>query len=121
MCEPSGLSAAGVPLLYNDVFRVVHDLFGHVLHAARMDVAGEFTAALGHLRMYSPPAHPVLFVEQVSQICWFFYGPHLRRPDGTRPRRGQPGWTPPAERPYPEQKVVRCPPHFLTRFMEAFV
>ncbi|MBQ1049117.1 crotonobetainyl-CoA--carnitine CoA-transferase [Micromonospora sp. C51] len=120
LCAPSGVTVDGVELLHNDIFRVVHDVFGHVLHGATMGVAGEFRAAYGHLAMYSPLVHPVVFTEQVSQICWFFHGPHLADRTGRWPRRGAPGWIPPAERPYPEQKLFPCPPGFLDRFIASF-
>lgn len=38
-------------------------------------------------------------------VCWFFYSAHLRTECGRLLARGEPGWVPPAERPYPEQKV----------------
>ncbi|HEU5111578.1 MAG TPA: crotonobetainyl-CoA--carnitine CoA-transferase [Micromonosporaceae bacterium] len=120
MCEPAGIRVDGVEFTHNDVFRAVHDLFGHVLYGASMGPVGEFRAAHGHMAMYSAAAHPVVFTEQVSQICWFFYGPHLRDASGRLPRRGDPDWTPPAERPYPPQKVFRCPPEFLDRFRDCF-
>jgi len=62
----------------------------------------------------------VLFSEQISQICWFFYGPHLRTASGRLPERDEPGWVPPGERPYAEQKVFTCPPEFVARFKACF-
>ncbi|PZG24426.1 crotonobetainyl-CoA--carnitine CoA-transferase [Micromonospora craterilacus] len=120
LCAPSGVTVDGVELLHNDIFRVVHDIFGHVLLGATMGVAGEFRAAYGHMAMYSPQVHPVVFTEQVSQICWFFHGPHLADRSGRWPRRGEPGWIPPTDRPYPEQKLFPCPPGFLGRFTASF-
>ncbi|MEU4642905.1 crotonobetainyl-CoA--carnitine CoA-transferase [Micromonospora sp. NPDC023814] len=120
LCAPSGVTVGGVPLLHNDIFRAVHDVFGHVMLGASMGVAGEFLAAYGHMAMYSPEVHPVVFTEQVSQICWFFHGPHLADRAGRWPRRGEPGWIPPSERPYPEQKLFPCPPGFLDRFTASF-
>lgn len=120
LCAPSGVTVDGCPLLHNDVFRAVHDAFGHVMLGASMGVRGEFLAAYGHLAMYSPQVHPVIFTEQVSQICWFFYGPHLVDRTGRLPRRGEPGWIHPTERPYPEQKLLPCPPGYLDRFTASF-
>ncbi|WP_140158133.1 hypothetical protein [Micromonospora sp. NBS 11-29] len=120
MREPSPVTVDGVVLTHNDVFRAVHDLFGHVLLGASFGPRGEFRATWSHLRMYPPEVHPVLFAEQIGQICWFFYGPHLLGPDG-RPRRpGDPGHVPPGRRPYPEQKVVRLDAHLFEEFRTLF-
>jgi hypothetical protein len=117
----SGVRLGGVELAHNDVFRAVHDVFGHVMFGNSMGPAGEFRATFCHLAMYSDDVHPVLFAEQISQICWFFFGPHLRTADGRLPVRGEPGWIPLAQRPYAEQKVFACPPEFVERFRASFV
>ncbi|WFE36383.1 crotonobetainyl-CoA--carnitine CoA-transferase [Micromonospora sp. WMMD975] len=120
MREPSPVTVDGVDFTHNDVFRAVHDLFGHVLLGASFGPGGEFRATWCHLGMYPPEAHQVLFAEQIGQICWFFYGPHLLGPDG-RPRRpGDPGYLPPSRRPYPEQKVVRLDDHLFEEFRTLF-
>lgn len=120
LAEPSGVWAGGVEFAYNDIFRAVHDLFGHALHAASMGPAGELCAAYRHMMMYPAAAHPVLFTEQVAQICWFFFGPHLVDRYGRLPRRGEPGWMAPDRRPYPQQKVFPSPPAFVARFKASF-
>lgn len=120
MLAPSGVRVSGVNLCHNDIFRAVHDVFGHVMFGNSMGPAGELRAAYGHLAMYPPDAHPVLFCEHVSQICWFFYGAHLRDESGRVPERGAPGWIPPGQRPYPPQKVFACPPELLDRFRASF-
>ncbi|GAA2714978.1 hypothetical protein ACFY2R_21640 [Micromonospora olivasterospora] len=118
--EPSPVTVDGVVFTHNDVFRAVHDLFGHVMLGNSFGPRGEFRAAWCHLRMYSRQAHPVLFAEQVGQICWFFYGPHLLGADG-RPRRpGDPGYLPPSRRPYPEQKVTLLDGRLLDEFTSLF-
>lgn len=114
--EPAGVRAGGLDLCHNDVLRVVHDLFGHVLHDASFGPAGEFLATYGHARFCVPEAAPVLFTEHVAQICWFWFGPHLRDRHGRLPRRGEPGYLPPERRPYPEQKVVAFPDDVLAGF-----
>lgn len=120
MREAAGVRVSGVELTHNDVFRAVHDVFGHVMFANAMGPAGEFRASYCHLAMYSDDVHPVIFSEQISQICWFFFGRHLRTADGRLPARGEPGWIPPGRRPYAEQKVFTCPPRFVERFTAAF-
>lgn len=115
----SGVVEHGVELTHNDVFRVVHDVFGHVVHGYEFGPRGEFLATRTHLPMYPDDAHPVLLSEQVGQICWFFHGPHLRV-DGRVPARGEPGWTPPSERPYAQQKVFPLSARHVARFTNLF-
>ncbi|MFD2472420.1 crotonobetainyl-CoA--carnitine CoA-transferase [Amycolatopsis silviterrae] len=102
MAEPSGVVAGGAPLCHNDIFRAVHDVFGHVLSGSGFSPRGEFRASFCHLSMYSEPVHPVLFTEQIAQICWYFYGPHAAR------------------RRYPEQKVFAFPAAYVEEFRALF-
>lgn len=118
--EPSGVSAEGVELCHNDVYRAVHDIFGHVMFGSGFGPYGEFLAAFCHLHMYSPDTHPVLFTEHVGQICWFFYGPHLADATGALPGKGEAGYVPPGRRPYPPQKVFAFPTRFLDGFTSMF-
>jgi len=105
MREPSGVTARDVELTHNDLFRVVHDVFGHVMFGHSFGPAGEFKAAYCQMALLSDTARPVVFTEQVAQTCWFFYGPHLRDRAGRLRRPGEPGYVPPHRRPFPEQKV----------------
>jgi hypothetical protein len=104
--EPSGVVVEGVELTHNDVFRAMHDLFGHVMFGHSFSARGEFKASYCHMRMYSPEVHTVLFTEQIAQICWYFYGPHLGRGAGRR---------------YPEQKVVQFPSRLIDQFTDLFL
>ncbi|ONI76328.1 hypothetical protein ALI144C_37365 [Actinosynnema sp. ALI-1.44] len=115
---PSGVRADGVDFTHNDVFRAVHDVFGHVAEDVDFGPRGEFIATKSHLRMYPDEVLPVLFTEQIGQICWFFFGPHLADSTGRLPRPGEPGYLPPARRPYPPQKVFPYPVGILSRFRE---
>ncbi|WP_228818768.1 crotonobetainyl-CoA--carnitine CoA-transferase [Nocardia transvalensis] len=103
MRKPSGVVADGVELCHNDVFRVVHDVFGHIVSGSGFSPRGEFKAAFCHMGMYSDDVHPVLFTEHIAQICWYFFGPHAR------------------ERRYPPQKVFEYPRSYLDRFRDLFV
>jgi len=96
----------GVQLCHNDVFRAAHDIFGHVVPGNSFSADGEFKASFCHMWLYSEDVHPVLFTEQIAQICWYFFGPH--RAAGGRPR-------------YPKQKVFEFPRHYLDTFKNLFV
>lgn len=120
MIEPSGVWVDGVEFCHNDLFRAVHDLFGHVMFGRGFGPAGELLAAFCHMHMYSPDVRPLLLTEHVGQICWFFHGPHLRRETGELPERGDADYLPPARRPYPEQKVFLFPARFFDAFTSMF-
>jgi hypothetical protein len=112
----AGVRAHGRELTYNDLFRAVHDVFGHALGRFGFGPRGEFGATDLHMPLYSPRSRAVLFTEQIGQICWFFYGAHLRDASGRLPRRGEQGYVPPGVRPYPDQKVFLYEPEFLESF-----
>ncbi|MGI5201829.1 hypothetical protein ACQEU6_09650 [Spirillospora sp. CA-108201] len=120
LAGPSGVVVDGVEFCHNDLFRAVHDIFGHVMLGNGFGPMGEFLAAFCHMHTYSRDVHPILFTEQIGQICWFFYGPHLLDGAGGLPTAGEPGHLPPARRPYPEQKVFAFPVRFLDAFTSLF-
>ncbi|MEO0971581.1 MAG: hypothetical protein AAFX85_00690 [Pseudomonadota bacterium] len=120
LSAPSGVSACGVALCHNDLLRVVHDVFGHVIGATGFGPAGELVAAYRHMALYSPAAKSVLMSEQVAQVCWFYYGPHLRNGHGDLPRRGDEGYVRPQHRPYAPQKVFAIEAEYLDRFSAMF-
>jgi hypothetical protein len=106
----------GEPLLYNDLFRAVHDGIGHVLHVNDFSLGGELRAAFAHMRMYSPRAVAALLTETVGQICWFYCGPHMLSSGGRPLQPGDPGYCPPRSRPYPDQKAFLFSEQLIARF-----
>ena len=50
--EGVAYQVGGVRFLYNDVFRAVHDFFGHVAPGNSFTARGEFMAAWDHCQMY---------------------------------------------------------------------
>ncbi|MEU4620112.1 hypothetical protein AB0G04_09020 [Actinoplanes sp. NPDC023801] len=118
--EPSGVVIDGVPLRHNDLFRVVHDVFGHLAGRNSFGPVGELRAAYCHLPLFSAEVQPVLFTEHVAQTCWFYFGPHLRDGAGRIPVAGEPGHRPPSTRPYPPQKVYAFPDAHMARFRRMF-
>jgi hypothetical protein len=96
----SGIKIAGYPLIFNDVFRAVHDYFGHALYGNEFGPLGEELAWRVHSRMFTAAAVPALTTETRGQNCWVNFGPfaHLDPP----------------ERPYAEQKNFHLPEQYRT-------
>jgi predicted GNAT family acetyltransferase len=63
-------------LLANDVFRIVHDVFGHGKEGVGFGPVGEENAWHSHVRMYSPLAARAMTSETRGQNTWVNYGPH---------------------------------------------
>lgn len=63
-------------MLANDVFRVVHDYFGHVKEGHGFGHTGEENAWKIHKQMYSPEAQKALTSETRGQNSWVNFGPH---------------------------------------------
>lgn len=110
LLEDTGYTVHGHALLYNDLFRIIHDYFGHCIWGHTFGPQGETQAWLSHLAMFkSPAARRVLSVETQGQTAWFNYGKHLRRPDNTIPHKGDADFTPLADRPYANQTIMILP------------
>lgn len=109
MLAPTGVVVDGVELLANDMFRVVHDVFGHAKEGHQFGPVGEEKAWLEHYGMFSPLARPALTAETRGQTCWMYFGPHLRDSAGGLVAKGAPGWIPVPERPFAEQKAGLLP------------
>jgi len=67
---------SGQPALINDIFRIVHEFFGHVKEGLGFRAAGEENGWRGHATMYSPLARRALATELRGQNCWINWGPH---------------------------------------------
>jgi len=63
-------------LLNNDLFRIVHDYFGHFKEGHGFRAAGEENAWRSHAAMYSNEARPAMTSETRGQNSWVNYGPH---------------------------------------------
>jgi hypothetical protein len=93
----------GKPLLVNDVFRFVHDAFGHGERGNSFGAIGEENAWDVHARMFSPKARRAMTTETRGQNSWVNFGPHLRNPDGSIKKID------PKEKPFAEQKIGLLP------------
>ena len=105
LLEDTGEKIKGHKLCVNDMFRVIHDIFGHFLNQVSFGPIGEERAWFAHWQFFSWLARPALTTETRGQNCWFNCGPHLRTSSGQIPRRGDPEWVHPASRPFADQKV----------------
>ena len=68
-------TADGDPMLANDVFRVVHDYFGHIKNGVGFRARGEENAWQSHAAMYSPLARRAMTSETRGQNSWVNFGP----------------------------------------------
>lgn len=89
----------GKEVTANDVFRAVHDVFGHAKHGVGFRAGGEENAFQAHARMYSPEALPAAASETRGQNSWVNYGPF-----GEFNRKASPSLT-----EYAEQKTGIMP------------
>jgi hypothetical protein len=99
MMQPSGRTLNGKPLLNNDLFRIVHDYFGHLKEGYGFRAGGEDNAWRSHAAMYSDLARPAMTSETRGQNSWVNYGPHG---DFNRTASG-------ADTKYADQKVGLMP------------
>lgn len=76
MLAPSGIKIEGKEVPFNDLFRIVHDAYGHFKEGVGFRAAGEENAWRSHGRMYSPEALPAMTAETRGQNSWVNYGPY---------------------------------------------
>lgn len=67
---------SGQPALANDIFRVVHDYFGHIKDGVGFRADGEENAWRSHAAMYSPLARMAMTSETRGQNSWLNFGPY---------------------------------------------
>lgn len=79
-------------VVYNDLFRAVHEYYAHGMHGHEFGPKGELRAWHEHAKMYSPLARKALTPETYGQTSWFFFGPHTDKPR--------------SQRPFPEQRAA---------------
>lgn len=98
MLQPTEHMHEGQPMAANDVFRIVHDYFGHAKEGHGFGAEGEENAWKNHMQMYSPMAQKALTAETRGQNSWVNYGPH-----GEENRKN------PANTKYADQKATVLP------------
>ena len=73
LLQKTGEIIDGRDVRYNDLFRIVHDYFGHALEGATFSPRGEENAWQAHVRMYSPLAAKAMTTETRGQNSWLNY------------------------------------------------
>jgi hypothetical protein len=64
------------PVLANDLFRAVHDAFGHGLEGAGFRAQGEENAWQAHARLFTGSAVAAITTETRGQNSWLNFGPY---------------------------------------------
>lgn len=103
LLQKSGVILDGQELVYNDLFRAVHDYFGHSLGGFHFGPRGEENAWRVHSQMYSPEARGAVTTETRGQNSWVNFGPN-----------GETNRANPAQTVYSEQKVGLLPEKYWT-------
>ena len=75
MLAPTKHKISGKPANLNDIFRAVHDYFGHIKEGVGFRAAGEENAWRSHSSMYSKEARRAMTAETRGQNSWVNYGP----------------------------------------------
>lgn len=81
----SGFLIDGKPALINDIFRVVHDYFGHYKEGVGFRARGEENAWQQHFAMYSPLARRAVTTGTRGQNSWVNFGPHAKHNQAASP------------------------------------
>jgi len=66
----------GRPMVVNDLFRAVHDGFGHGREGVGFGAAGEENTWQSHVRMFTPAAARAMTSETRGQNSWVNFGPY---------------------------------------------
>lgn len=76
MLQDSGERWNGKRVTYNDIFRAIHDYYGHAKEGVGFRADGEENAWRSHAAMFSPLARLAMTTETRGQNSWLNYGPH---------------------------------------------
>ena len=109
MLEMLPMEINGKQLMLNDLFRIVHDYFGHTQQGFQFGARGEYNAFKEHSAMFTEEAQGALAAETLAQNAWVNFGKHLRREDGSLPKPKDSDWVHPADRPFADQKANVVP------------
>jgi hypothetical protein len=75
LMEKSPIQMGGKDATYNDLFRAVHDYYGHAAEGNGFRANGEYNAWRAHRQMYSNEARGAMDAETLGQNSWVNSGP----------------------------------------------
>jgi len=78
LLEESPFKFGDQPALANDIFRAVHDYFGHIKDGNGFRARGEEHAWRSHSAMYTPKARRAMTSKTRGQNSWVNFGPHAK-------------------------------------------
>jgi len=99
-------------IVANDALRAVHDAIAHG-EGYQFGPQGERRAWWAHRTSLPREARLALWNEFRAQNTFTNHGTHMRNPDGSLKKPGEPGYLGVAERPYADQKTVWVPDHLI--------
>lgn len=76
MLQLTGEHWNGIPVTVNDIFRAIHDYYGHAKEGVGFRHDGEENAWRAHASMFSPLARLAMTTETRGQNSWLNFGPH---------------------------------------------
>lgn len=109
LMSPTNVRLLNQRLCVNDLFRIVHDVFGHAAGGFGFGARGEENAWLSHRLMYSKQARRAMTTETRGQNSWVNFGPHLRNAQGKLYKKTEIGYVATISRPYAKQKMTLLP------------
>jgi len=105
LLEKTKFKISGQTALANDIFRAVHDYFGHIKEGVGFRAEGEDNAWYSHVAMFTPLAAKAMSAETRGQNSWVNYGPY-----GEANRSANP-----ADTHYADQKAAVMPDWAIER------
>lgn len=79
LLRETGETISGRKVVVNDLFRIVHDMFGHFKEGNGFRADGEDNAWRSHVAMFSKAARPAMTSETRGQNSWVNFGPHAEK------------------------------------------
>lgn len=111
MLRDSGETWNGQPVTVNDIFRAVHDYYGHAKEGVGFRHDGEENAWRAHASMFSPLARMAMTTETRGQNSWLNFGPHGEKNKSARTE----------DTIFADQKIGVLPPWVMHEGAEDFV
>ena len=115
----SWIKIKGEELVYNDLFRIIHDFFWHWIKTNWFWPLWEENAWRIHSQSFSDDARRALTTETRGQNSWVNFNKKMRNKDGHILKKWDKWYIPPSDRPFAEQKIWLLPDEIV--FPERFI